>query len=69
MLDGDLEDETKRQQIVGAGKGLAALPLVDGLRGVEAEVVLEVRDREAFGLPEALDVGAGSGHVDDREGL
>ena len=69
VLDGDLENETQRQQVVGAGEGLTALPLVDGLRGIETEVVLEVGDGETLLLPETLDVDARGDHVDDGEGL
>ena len=59
LLDGDIEDKAQGQQVVGAGKGLAALPFINGLRGFEAEVVLKVRDGVSLLRTKPLDIGAG----------
>ena len=69
LFDGYIEDITQCQQVIRAGEGFTTLPFIDGLWGIETEVVLKVIDREAFLLPELPDVFACGGQVDHGEGL
>ena len=69
LLNGNLKKITKGKKIIGAGKSLSALPLVDGLRSIEAKVILQVSNGISAAFPKLLNVGPGSRHINDGECL
>lgn len=59
----------ERQQVIHRGQALAVLPLVDRLRVLEAEVVLQLAHAQPGGAAQLLDVAPGALQIDDREGM
>lgn len=66
VVKGNTENGSQYNDIIQCGHGETTLPLVDCLRGREAENVLQITDRESGALSQAGYVYPGSGHVYDR---
>ena len=54
-----MKQSRKNNQIINSGKGCAVLPLVDGLRRIEAKDHLKIVYGQAGGLPQIDNVGTG----------
>lgn len=64
IIDADMEQRCKNDQIVNGGQCRAVLPFVDGLGRIEAENHLQVIDGKPRGLAQIHNVGAGPRQVD-----
>ena len=64
----DFQQYAQGVEIVDAGEGLPALPLVDGPRFLEVEPCLNVANAQAAFLAEPDDVTAGLHRIDRRNG-
>ena len=67
ILNGYLKEVAEGIEVVRAGQGLALLPLIDSLRSIETEVLLQGSNRHTPGFPQLGDVPASGDHVDDGE--
>ena len=59
IINADIKQCRKNNQIINSRKGCAVLPLVDGLRRIEAEDHLDVCNSKTSGLPKIYDIGTG----------
>ena len=59
IVNADLKQCRKNNQIIHSGKGCAILPLVDCLRGIEAKDNLQIVNGKACSLPKINYIGTG----------
>ena len=64
IIDADMEQRRKNDQIVNGGQCRAVLPFVDGLGRIEAENHLQVVNGQASGLAQIHNVGTGPRQID-----
>ena len=64
IIDADMEQRRKNDQIVNGGQCRAVLPFVDGLGRIETENHLQVVNGQACGLSQINNIGAGLRQID-----
>ena len=64
IINADMEQRRKNDQIVNGGQCRAVLPFVDGLGRIEAENHLQVMDGKPCGLAQIHNIGADPHQVD-----
>ena len=57
IINADIKQCRKNNQIINSGKGCAILPLVDGLWRIEAEDHLDICNSQACRLPKIYNIG------------